>query len=296
MQAAPQRPPATAGELWAQELLRELRAAKFAPAAWIGFLSASFARARAQRSRRRRRYRQALAVGGAGLAGWIVLASSGRPALGIVGVCWWTLIVVMLVWHLGMLERPDGRPLRGLGVPNLLTLSRAGVVPLLLAVPPIALAVLLLAAAATDVLDGLLARRLDQASRLGYWLDPAVDSFVIGVAAVAEARSQLLPVWVAALVLARWLLPWVGVAAAYFARAQAPGRAANVSGRVAGTLLVAGLALAALQLPAATPLVLIGAGGGLLTTGLTARHALRVPAQTTDVSSVSASVRPSGNS
>jgi hypothetical protein len=96
------------------------------------------------------------------------------------------------------------------------------------------------------------------------------------------------------LVLARWLLPWIGVGAAYFARAQAPERAVDVSGQVAGTLLVAGLALAALQLPAATPLVLLGAAGGLLTVALTIRHAVR--AQTTRASSVSTSARPSGNS
>src|SRR5262249_13331820 len=211
------------------------------PSAWIRFLSASFLRARMQRRQRRRQHCEALAVGGVGIAAWIALALSGRPGLGIVGACWWALVVLMLVWHLGMLERLDGRPLRGLGAPNVLTLARAAVVPLLLVVPATALAVLLLAAAASDVLDGPLARRLDQASRLGLLFDPAVDSFVIGAAAVAEARSQLLPVWAAALVVARWLLPWIGVAAAYFARARAPERAVNASGQVAGTLLVAGL-------------------------------------------------------
>jgi cardiolipin synthase (CMP-forming) len=300
--AAPRRLPATAGELWAQDLLRELRAANFAPSAWVGFLSASFARARLQRHQRRRQHRQALAVGGVGIGACIALALSGRSGLAIVCACWWTLVVLMLVWHLGLNERLDGRPLRGLGVANLLSLLRAALVPLLFAVPPTALAVLLLAAAATDLLDGPLARRLDQASRLGLWLDPAVDSLVIGAAAVAAARLQLLPVWVAVFVLARSLLPWIIVAAvAYFARAQAPDLAARVSGRVPGALVVGGLALAALHLPAATPLVVTGVAGGLLTFALTIRHALRLRVQTVRVSedgrvpSVSRSARPSGN-
>lgn len=293
---------ATAGELWAEEVLRELRDASFVPAAWARFLGRSFAQARLQRQERRRQHRQTLALGGAGLLLWIAVVASGRPWLGLIGACWWTLVLLMLVWHLGMLERPDGRPLRGLGASNLMTLLRAAVVPLLLAVPPGLLAALLLGAGVSDVVDGWYARRADEVSRLGRWLDPAVDGFVIGAAAVAAARLQLLPVWAGAVVLARYLLPWLVVAVAYFVRARAPNRDGNVSGRLPGAVLVAGLFLAALRLPGATPVVLAGAGGGLLTFGLTVARALRGHAQLSGVPeeagapSLSASARPSGNS
>jgi phosphatidylglycerophosphate synthase len=291
------RLPATAGELWTQEVLRELRAARFAPAAWVRFLAASFARARSQRLQRRRAHREALAVGAAGIATWIAVALSGRPGLGAAAAVWWTLVLLMLIWHLGMLERPDGRPLQGLGSANVVSLIRAAVVPLLLTVPPWALAALLVGAGATDVVDGWLARRRDEVSRLGRWLDPAVDCIVVGVAAVAAARLQLLPPWAAVLVIVRYLLPWLGVAAAYFARAQAPDRDVYVSGRLPGALVVIGLVLAGLRLPAGTPLVLVGTGGGLVTFALTVARAAGRPAQADGrAPSVSTSMRPSGKS
>ncbi len=209
----------TEGELWAQAALRELRQAKFAPAAWVTFLGASFARARLRRRQRQREHRELVALAGAGLVAWIGVALAGRPALAALAAGWWLLVLLILDWHLGMLERPDGRPLHGLGVANRLSLARAGVVRLLAVLPPIAFAAVLLGAAASDVLDGWLARRLDQVSRLGLWLDGSVDGFILTVAAAAAARSHLLSGWAAAAVLARYLLPWLVVSVAYFVRA-----------------------------------------------------------------------------
>lgn len=99
----------------------------------------------------------------------------------------------MLDWHLGMLERPDGRPLHGLGVANRLSLARAAIVPVLVVLPPTALAALLFAAGASDILDGWIARSRDEVTTLGFWLDPAVDRWVLTVAAVAAARVDRLP-------------------------------------------------------------------------------------------------------
>jgi cardiolipin synthase len=273
------RSPATAhspteGELWAQQALRELRHGKFAPAAWITFLRASFARAQLRRRQRQQAHREVMALGGAGLVGWIAVGLAGRPALAALGAGWWLLASLMLDWHLGMLERPDGRPLQGLGVANRLTLVRAGVVPLLAVLPPIALAALLLAAGASDVLDGWLARRLDQVSRLGLWLDGSVDGFVLAVAAAAEARSHLLPGWAAAAVLARYLLPWIVVAFAYFVRAEAPRSDNYLRGRVPGMLVLGGIALAALRVPAASLVVVAGAGGGIFTVAVSIARVL----------------------
>jgi phosphatidylglycerophosphate synthase len=67
-----------------------------------------------------------------------------------------------------------------------------------------------LEAGLTDVADGVLARTRAQVSRLGAWLDGAVDGILLSVAAVAAADRALLPVWVAALIVGRYLAPWFG--------------------------------------------------------------------------------------
>lgn len=59
------------------------------------------------------------------------------------------------------------------------------------------------AAAATDVLDGLVARALQQRTRLGAFLDPAADKLLAACALVALAATGRLPVWLPALVVSR---------------------------------------------------------------------------------------------
>lgn len=67
---------------------------------------------------------------------------------------------------------------------------------------PVALA-LLVAAWASDGLDGWLARRLDACSQLGRILDPLADKLVVGGTAVALAVSRGMPIWLVAVILAR---------------------------------------------------------------------------------------------
>jgi phosphatidylglycerophosphate synthase len=295
-------PSPTEGELWVQDLLCALRDAKFAPAAWVTFLGDSFVRARRRRRQSTRQHRQVLLVGAVGMAIWLAVAVVGERELAAVAAGWWLLVVLMLDWHLGMLERPDGRPLSGIGVANVLSLVRAGLVPLLAVVPATAVAAVLIAAGVTDALDGWLARRFDQVSRLGRWLDGAVDSVLLGVAAVAIARLQLLPLWVALAVGARYFAAWLVIALAYFVRAAAPRRDSVVPGRLPGLVLMSGLVLAALHVSAAMPVVLIGIGGGFVTFALTVARALAPRAQPSEpppgvrVSSPGTSVRPSGKS
>lgn len=59
------------------------------------------------------------------------------------------------------------------------------------------------AAAATDVLDGLVARALHQHSRLGAFLDPVADKVLAACALIALAATGRLPMWLPALVVAR---------------------------------------------------------------------------------------------
>jgi CDP-diacylglycerol--glycerol-3-phosphate 3-phosphatidyltransferase len=74
-------------------------------------------------------------------------------------------------------------------VPNLLTLLRLGMVPFiallyLIGVPGLWLAVVFLLTSVTDLLDGFLARRLNQVSRFGAFLDPVADKLMIAVVLV----------------------------------------------------------------------------------------------------------------
>jgi cardiolipin synthase len=68
------------------------------------------------------------------------------------------------------------------------------------------------AAAATDVLDGLVARALDQRTRLGAFLDPIADKILAASALVALAATGRLPVWLPVLVVARDAAQLVGAA------------------------------------------------------------------------------------
>jgi cardiolipin synthase len=68
------------------------------------------------------------------------------------------------------------------------------------------------AAAATDVLDGLVARALRQRTRLGAFLDPIADKLLAACALVALAASGRLPWWLPALVVSRDLAQLAGAA------------------------------------------------------------------------------------
>jgi cardiolipin synthase len=68
------------------------------------------------------------------------------------------------------------------------------------------------AAAATDVLDGLVARALQQHTRLGAWLDPLADKLLAACALVALAATDHLPWWLPILVFSRDLAQLLGAA------------------------------------------------------------------------------------
>jgi cardiolipin synthase len=68
------------------------------------------------------------------------------------------------------------------------------------------------AAAATDVLDGLVARALRQPTRLGAFLDPIADKVLAACALFALAASGQLPLWLPLLVVTRDLFQLLGAA------------------------------------------------------------------------------------
>jgi cardiolipin synthase (CMP-forming) len=65
---------------------------------------------------------------------------------------------------------------------------------------------LLIAAGATDWLDGKVARALNQTSRLGQMLDPAADRLYIAATIVALAVRSIIPWWLVAILAVRELV------------------------------------------------------------------------------------------
>lgn len=106
-----------------------------------------------------------------------------------------------------------------MNVPNALTILRIFFVPLLVAALVqenvavqlgafrvnkdwLALAIFLVAAA-TDLLDGYLARRWKQVTTIGTLLDPIADKLLISAALISLVQVRVLPGWMAILIIAR---------------------------------------------------------------------------------------------
>lgn len=106
-----------------------------------------------------------------------------------------------------------------MNLPNALTLLRIFFVPLLVAVlvqeestyrmlglvlsnEAVAL-IIFLVAAATDLLDGYLARRWNQITTVGMLLDPIADKLLISAALISLVQVHLVPGWMAVLIIGR---------------------------------------------------------------------------------------------
>ena len=135
--------------------------------------------------------------------------------------------------------------------PGLLSLARF---PLALAFPlawprPALTAGVVVAAAVTDVLDGLVARKLHQETETGALLDPLMDkTFVLGVAATLIAARVVTP-GEAALLATREVveLPLVAYVMAY----RVPGdRRANVAGKLTTVLQFLAVGAVLVRVPA----------------------------------------------
>jgi CDP-diacylglycerol---glycerol-3-phosphate 3-phosphatidyltransferase len=103
-----------------------------------------------------------------------------------------------------------------MSLPNSLTLLRIFIAPLLVVVlltkfsedwvglpQHIAGVSLFLFAATTDVLDGWIARRRGQVSRLGILLDPIADKLLISSAFISLVENRLAPAWAVVIIIGR---------------------------------------------------------------------------------------------
>jgi CDP-diacylglycerol--glycerol-3-phosphate 3-phosphatidyltransferase len=97
-----------------------------------------------------------------------------------------------------------------LTIPNLLTLLRLAALPVVLALSrtghPVAASAVFVAAMLTDPLDGWIAVRFHQQSRIGLYLDPVVDKVVILAMLYELSLAGLLDAAIPHLFLARELL------------------------------------------------------------------------------------------
>jgi CDP-diacylglycerol--glycerol-3-phosphate 3-phosphatidyltransferase len=150
-----------------------------------------------------------------------------------------------------------------MNLPNLLTLLRIFFVPLLVAAlladgtiitrvenvvgisrDIFALAVFL-AAAATDLLDGYLARRWAQVTTVGTLLDPIADKLLVSAALVSLVDIHRVPAWIVILIIGREFavsgLRSIAAASGYTIRASELGKTKMAAQVIAISLVIAGI-------------------------------------------------------
>jgi len=98
------------------------------------------------------------------------------------------------------------------GVANLVTGSRIvlAVPAFLFALTPSGLpwlAVVVAVAGLSDLVDGTIARRFDRPTKFGAALDPIADGVFYGAVALGLAVGGVYPLWLAVVVIVRYLLP-----------------------------------------------------------------------------------------
>lgn len=125
--------------------------------------------------------------------------------------------------------------------------------------PQAAALVLIVIAAATDLFDGLLARRLGQVSEVGKIIDPLADKIAIGAIVVILAIQGRLPVWLLVMILIRDILIFSGGVAVRNSRGIV--LQSNWAGKWTSGILALTIFLLVLDLPslaAADRLLIIG--------------------------------------
>jgi cardiolipin synthase len=128
------------------------------------------------------------------------------------------------------------------------------------------------AAAASDYLDGLLARLTGQYSRLGRLMDPVIDRLVAVAGGIVAWKFELLPRAALAILLGRELLMLVLGALALRARLDIE---VNWTGRLSVWLTMTGLGLALIaETPLAEAVLWAGIAGSVAATALYVREGL----------------------
>lgn len=148
-----------------------------------------------------------------------------------------------------------------MNLPNLLTLLRIFFVPLLVAIlladdlsarwqawipaaRDLSALAIFLAAAATDLLDGYLARRWKQVTTVGTLLDPIADKLLISAALVSLVETHRVPAWIVIVIIGREFavegLRSIAAASGYIIRASELGKTKMIAQVAAVSLVIAG--------------------------------------------------------
>jgi cardiolipin synthase (CMP-forming) len=205
-----------------EEYLQDLRAARFSPRAFAVYMKRVAGRVREDLVSNPSAVRSVWSVA----LGFIALAFLGTAVMAMghdrrlaydffLQTALWILPVFLIVsLHIGLLRDRAGYRLSSINLPTVLTLLRVSLIPgivLMLTERQFGIAlVLYLVAACSDVLDGWLARRWNQTTRLGTLLDPIVD-IVFNLSMVGGLMvAGLMPGWVFAIAAVRYGLLLVG--------------------------------------------------------------------------------------
>jgi CDP-diacylglycerol--glycerol-3-phosphate 3-phosphatidyltransferase len=156
-----------------------------------------------------------------------------------------------------------------MNLPNTLTILRIFFVPLLVAALVqenvgiqvgqfqmtkewLALSIFLVAAA-TDLLDGYLARRWQQVTTIGTLLDPIADKLLISAALISLVQVRVLPGWMAILIIGREFavsgLRSIAAAEGYTIKASDLGKTKMLSQVAAISCMLLGLRYQVLRVP-----------------------------------------------
>ena len=136
-----------------------------------------------------------------------------------------------------------------MNLPIALTLCRIVLVPLIIVflisssrVHVLIAAVIFMAASLTDWLDGRMARRWNQVTRLGTLLDPVADKLLVAAALVSLVQVDMLDAWIAVLIIGRELavtgLRGVALSMGVIVPASALGKVKTVCQYIAITVLI----------------------------------------------------------
>jgi CDP-diacylglycerol--glycerol-3-phosphate 3-phosphatidyltransferase len=134
-------------------------------------------------------------------------------------------------------------------LPIALTMFRIVLVPLIMVflisssrVSVLIAAVIFVAASLTDWLDGRMARRWNQVTRLGTLLDPVADKLLVAAALVSLVHVEMLAAWMAVVIIGRELavtgLRGVALSMGTVVPASSLGKAKTVSQYVAITVQI----------------------------------------------------------
>ena len=157
----------------------------------------------------------------------------------VLGVAWarWAAVPLAVGWFVLVAVIGAFIP----GEANHVTLARAYLAaPVLVyavhkSFGPIAVAVAL--AGLTDLTDGTIARRFGRPSKLGGAMDPVVDGVFMGGLVIGLAWGGTFPLWLALVVIARYLLPALA-GGVLIAAGRRPELRHTLTGQVSTTLIL----------------------------------------------------------